>query len=353
MKKIALAHFFLILALTYVPAFSQNDDEVVALGLPGDNLNLYAVLDIFQKSPTLEAFEKSINDKETNINNLDLNNDRAIDYINVVSYKEDDNYSIVLRVAINEKENQDIAVIEVIKTSNGKVVIQIIGDDELYGQNYIIEPNAENPISGTPNPGYSNTQVYYANDWPIINVMFSPGFVLYRSPWYWNYYPSYWRPWVPIFYDNYWNFHRHYYNNLFFKRHSYLRYPVHYHRYTFNRNQSNIVFRNKREGIYNSTYNARTYKKPDGPLTRERDANPRTKGTLPTTQQPRSRGTIPSTQQPRSRGNTPTTQQPRSRDTKPTTQQPRSRGTTPSTQQPRSRGTTPINPKGGKPRSQQ
>ena len=85
MKKIALAHFFFIFGLSYLLAFSQNDDEVVALGLPGENLNLYAVLDIFQKSPTLVAFEKSINDKETNINNLDLNNDRAIDYINVVS----------------------------------------------------------------------------------------------------------------------------------------------------------------------------------------------------------------------------------------------------------------------------
>ena len=33
---------------------SQSDQEL--LGLPGDNLNLYATLDLFQKSKTIEDF---------------------------------------------------------------------------------------------------------------------------------------------------------------------------------------------------------------------------------------------------------------------------------------------------------
>jgi hypothetical protein len=40
-----------------------------ALGLPGDNLNLYAVLDVFK---TVEEFERAINTRDANINNLDL-----------------------------------------------------------------------------------------------------------------------------------------------------------------------------------------------------------------------------------------------------------------------------------------
>jgi hypothetical protein len=32
----------------------------VALGLPGDNLNLYAVLDVFQDSETVEEFERQL-----------------------------------------------------------------------------------------------------------------------------------------------------------------------------------------------------------------------------------------------------------------------------------------------------
>ena len=39
--------------------FSQTEEDSTLLGLPGDNLDLYAVLDIFQKSKTIEDFEKS------------------------------------------------------------------------------------------------------------------------------------------------------------------------------------------------------------------------------------------------------------------------------------------------------
>ncbi|MDZ4330200.1 MAG: hypothetical protein U0945_06410, partial [Flavobacterium sp.] len=79
MKKLILSLVFLATTLFSVPLFSQIDNRPVALGMPGDNLNLYAVLDIFQKSKTLEEFERAINDKDTNVNNLDLNNDGYVD----------------------------------------------------------------------------------------------------------------------------------------------------------------------------------------------------------------------------------------------------------------------------------
>lgn len=59
MKKNFLFFTILMTSLFSIPVFSQTDNEPVALGLPGDNLNLFAVLDIFQKSKTLEEFEKS------------------------------------------------------------------------------------------------------------------------------------------------------------------------------------------------------------------------------------------------------------------------------------------------------
>lgn len=66
-----------------------------------------------------------------------------VDYVEVVSHKEGDFYSIVLRTAINEKEYQDIAVIEVVKSQNNKTTIQIIGDNALYGKNYVVEPSGK------------------------------------------------------------------------------------------------------------------------------------------------------------------------------------------------------------------
>ena len=44
--------------------------DTTLLGLPGDNLDLFAVLDLFQKSKTIEDFEKSLNEEKTGINNL-------------------------------------------------------------------------------------------------------------------------------------------------------------------------------------------------------------------------------------------------------------------------------------------
>ena len=54
---------FLMLVLLIMNSFSiqaQNNEEE-KLNLPGDNLNLYAVLNLFQESETLELFEKNLN----------------------------------------------------------------------------------------------------------------------------------------------------------------------------------------------------------------------------------------------------------------------------------------------------
>ena len=261
----------LVLLFLGIPGFSQNNESPVALGLPGDNFNLYAVLDVFQKSKTLEEFERRINDKEEKINNLDLNNDQRVDYVEVVSHKEGDFYSIVLRTAVNEKEYQDIAVIEVVKNSSGKTIIQIIGDKALYGKNYVVEPSGKT-IQETPNPGYRGNdeivihhydEVYYVDDWPIVIHIFSPSFVIYVSPWHWAYYPSYWSPWPPVYYYTYWGYHHHYYNNSFYRRVNFVRHPVYHSTYTTRRNSSATVNRSRRNGAYQTTYEGKVYQRPE------------------------------------------------------------------------------------------
>jgi hypothetical protein len=58
MKNKIVSIVIVVINLINLPVFSQNEDNLEALGLPGDNLNLYAVLDVFQKSQTLEIFDK-------------------------------------------------------------------------------------------------------------------------------------------------------------------------------------------------------------------------------------------------------------------------------------------------------
>ncbi len=309
MKNYFLSIVFISMSLISTVGFSQDDKDLVALGLPGDNLNLYAVLDIFQKSPTLEEFEKSINNKDTNVNNLDLNNDKLVDYIKVIDYKEGNNHSIVLQVAINNKENQDVAVIEVHKDKKDKVLIQIIGDEDLYGKNYILEPTIHKEVIGTPNPGYiePKNEVCYVNDWPVIVHLFSPLYVVYFSPWYWEFYPSYWYPWAPIYYYNYWGYHHHYYTNHHYHRLPDRRFHENYFYYNSRRRTSQTVTQNRRNGIFNETYEGRTYRKPETPRTRTLNERPTIRNVSPST-----RSNIPSnrptrTNVPNSKINTPNT----------------------------------------------
>jgi hypothetical protein len=212
----------ILISLFYVPLFAQEP----ALGLPGDNLNLYGVLNIFQKSPTLEEFEQNLNAKDNNVNNLDLNGDGQIDYIHVVDNANGTAHAIALRVDINASETQDVAVIEVEKDANNEVTVQIVGDEALYGKDYIVEP-----AQSTPNPGYtgnetqsqvntsSNVTYVSPDSWAIIGFMFTPAYVVYVSPFHWGYYPHYWHPWRPMSYHEYYGYHSPYYT--YYRRTSY------------------------------------------------------------------------------------------------------------------------------------
>jgi hypothetical protein len=276
MKKIIISFLVLMIGLWSSPLFSQVENEVVALGLPGDNLNLYAVLDIFQNSKTIEEFERQLNLRDFNVNNLDLNNDNAVDYISVISYNHGRFHSIVLRVSVNSNQFQDVAVIEVSKNNGGNVIVQVIGDEDLYGKDYVVEPSVR-AVSETPNPAYIgdrtiivNNNVYgsgivYVSDWPIIGLLFSPSFSIYVSPWHWGYYPVYWSPWRPILYYNYWTYHNHYYRSHRYRRTSYVRFPSHHSYYLRRRTTSAIVTRNRSEGTYRSTYGGRNFRRPTTP----------------------------------------------------------------------------------------
>jgi len=62
MKKIMIPILFCV---AFLPAniFAQSKED--KLDLPGDNLNLYAVLKLFQESETLEGFERKLNEKRS------------------------------------------------------------------------------------------------------------------------------------------------------------------------------------------------------------------------------------------------------------------------------------------------
>ena len=148
MKKFILPYLAVLLSLVSIPVFSQKtEDESKMLGLPGDNLDLYAVLDLFQKSKTIEAFEKSLNEQKSGINNLDLDLDKKVDFIKVVTKQKDSSFTFILQVEVSKTEKQDVAVILVDKDKKGKVTMQIIGDEELYGKKLYCRAQAQRDTS--------------------------------------------------------------------------------------------------------------------------------------------------------------------------------------------------------------
>src|SRR3954470_23454002 len=201
MKKFLLPYLAVAMSLLSLPAFSQaKEDTTALLGLPGDNLDLYAVLDLFQKSKTIEAFEKTLNDEKTKINNLDLDLDKKVDFIKVTTKKKDNSYTFVLQVDVSKKETQDVAVILLDKDKDGKVSLQIVGDEELYGKDYVIEPKGNSSV--TANPGYTGknpvtvnvvpaTTTVVVQSAPIVQYVYSPAYVPYYPPYYYGYYPPY------------------------------------------------------------------------------------------------------------------------------------------------------------------
>lgn len=272
---------------------SAVDYRQERLNLPGDNLNLYAVMKLFQESETIEGFEKSLNAEDSYINNLDLNGDNYIDYITVTDYVDGLDHTIVLRVAINARENQDVAVITVNKDRHGKVYVQMIGDELLYGKNYIIEPyyNADGTVRETPNPAYTgNARVVNTGTtvvpgatyvevhaWPVIRYIYMPTYVVWHSPWYWGYYPTYWRPWRAYYWDYYYGYHAHWHHHYYhhYRYANYYRY-THYtdHYYNRHRHYSTTVRTYRDGGRYNQTYSRPDLRSEGSALYAQRHGDP-------------------------------------------------------------------------------
>ena len=118
MKKIFITILFFVAIL---PAGLYAQEKEDKLDLPGDNLNLYAVLKLFQESETLEGFEQKLNEENSEINNLDLDGDNKTDYLKVIDNVDGNVHTIVLQTDLNANEMQDVAVFTVQKATDGKV----------------------------------------------------------------------------------------------------------------------------------------------------------------------------------------------------------------------------------------
>lgn len=222
-KKIELV--FMLGVLLISPSLSAQDAEPATEA--AQDLDLYGVAELLKGSESLEDFEKRLNQESSEVNNLDLNGDGQVDYIAVVEEVEGDTHVAILRVPLGENEYQDVASVELEKVSGDEIAVQIVGDEELYGPDYIIEP-AETSASTWPifestadraaaflrdlspsqvvaSLGPSNALMaggvvvtIRVGAWPLLRAVFGPGYRPWRSPYRWGIWPPWWRPWRPV-----------------------------------------------------------------------------------------------------------------------------------------------------------
>lgn len=207
MKTIRLLSVVALVVSGVITSFSQSMDAEV----PGDHFSLEGALELFKKSSSPEEFEKLLNSPDMRVNNLDLNGDGYIDYVRVHDLHKGNVHTFILQAVVSEDEVQDIAVIELEKFANGKAVLQIIGDEDIYGVTTIIEPTREvRTYAGTQ----TTRTVVNVWAWPSVQYIYSPHYVAWVSPWGWYSRPVWWSSWRPVAYVHYypiWRpYHHHY-----------------------------------------------------------------------------------------------------------------------------------------------
>lgn len=219
MKKLALLFCILISHISCIVAQTQ----VTAVTQYNECLDLKAVVTLFSNSSSVEDFEKSLNNSNLHISNLDLNNDGYADYLRCVEVAEGLDRYIIIQAIIDSNLYQDVATIFVTKDTSNVITVQIIGDSYLYGSNYIIQP----------------TFIYYPK---IYSWLWCSHWRCWHSPYRYTYYPS----WYVRYHTCHYNAYRHhihtYHSN---HRCSYSR--VHHPHHRVNHN----VTRTYRHSSYN------------------------------------------------------------------------------------------------------
>ncbi len=198
MKRVFLFIFLMTMCIGQL-SIVRADQTVTVTATNADiseDLDLKTVATLFGQAKDLEQFEQMLNNPDSAFSNLDLNGDGNVDYLRVIETADQNRHLIVIQAVLAKDIYQDVASIFVEKDPESEsVTVQVIGDEYIYGADYIIEPV------------YIYRPIIY--DW-----FWGPSWVCWHSPFYWDYWPTWWHPYHCIAHHLYWDhiyWHHHYY----------------------------------------------------------------------------------------------------------------------------------------------
>ena len=175
----SIVFIFLLISVSNVSA-QQNVTIVTPASKYAEDLDLYAVAELFKESSDLEEFEESLNDPDNGVNNLDLDENDEVDFIRVLEKVEGEIHIIFLQAILEDDEVLDIATIEV-ERSGDQYQMQITGHEHYYGPHYYIVPRPVHIVK-----------------WGIVGWMYRPGYKPYYSRYHYRFYPKWHRPYKPV-----------------------------------------------------------------------------------------------------------------------------------------------------------
>ncbi len=180
--KYLIGFLILIGLINFAPSCHKKDNYNINVEettvMASDNLDLQAVGVLVKEAKDAEHLERLINDKSRGVNNLDLNEDDKVDYIKVTEYGEENIRGFSLTVEVASGEEQEVAVVEIEKTSD-QANVQIHGNEQMYGQNHY------------------HRSSFGVTDFLLMSYLFS-SHRYYASPWRYGYYPSYYSAYRPV-----------------------------------------------------------------------------------------------------------------------------------------------------------
>lgn len=168
----------------YSDTYNVSVQQISAVDA-ASGLDLRAVGELVKTAKTGEEFERLLNTPSVGINNLDLDEDGAVDYIKVTEYGSGDIKGFSLTVDLAANETQEIATIEIEKSADGNANVETRGNRNIYGSNHY----------------YHNS--FGLTDALLLGWLFSSNRPYYSSPWGYNSYPGYYGRYQPTSYDNY------------------------------------------------------------------------------------------------------------------------------------------------------
>ena len=196
MKRLVIILLLSIVNYQLSTAFADETVTVTATSSDiSENLDLKTVATLFGQAKDLEQFEQLLNNPDSAFSNLDLNGDGEVDYLRVIETADNNRHLVVVQAVLAKDIYQDVASIFVEKDEKDQITVQVVGDEYIYGENYIIEPV------------YIYRPVIY--DW-----FWGPSWVCWHSPYYWGYYPHWWHPYYCmdpfLYWDHcYWHHYHH------------------------------------------------------------------------------------------------------------------------------------------------